>query len=59
MSTLKKGIAIADREGYFIRGDEVKVEMLSEHVYRVHGKDPLGYPYNCLSTSKKIQVIKE
>jgi hypothetical protein len=54
-----KGVALADREGYFMKGDQVEVRKVTGSVYRVFGLDPLGYPYTCLTSSRKIEITED
>lgn len=56
---LKQAKAIRSREGYFTIGDTFEVEMISPSLYRAHGKDWLGYEWNCLVSPSKFVLIGE
>lgn len=52
-------IAVKGRDGYFVRGTKLKVEMISPSVYRAYGQDALGYKFNCLVLANKIELLEQ
>ncbi|WP_144624783.1 hypothetical protein [Bacillus velezensis] len=52
-----QAIALRGVDNYFSKGDKLEVEKITESAYRVFGKDPQGYPWNCITTSQKVKIL--